>query len=102
MATAYLVQFAGATGPQASEEIRYNGGPLGGPPTAPWAAYFTGAAFDSIDVTLTATTTSGTALLVPGATAFELGGFRVGKQCTPVSGAVGVAGVLLFVQLEDC
>lgn len=84
---AVLVSYVDAAGqPLASEELRVDGGGVNAPPAVPWGVYFTGTQpYDSIDPTLTTTQVSGAALVVPAAGSFQLGGFRPGKNCTPVT-----------------
>lgn len=81
----YLVTYINALGdPIPTQELRINGGAVGDPPTTPWGAYFSGPApYGTIDAAATTTSPSGSALVVPAATMFNLGGFRPGKNCTP-------------------
>jgi len=83
----YLVSYINMmNAPIATNELRVNGGAVGDPPTLPWGVYFSGSMpFGSVDPSLNATQDTGTALLVPAAGSFQLGGFRTGKTCTPVS-----------------
>jgi hypothetical protein len=83
----YLVTYINPMGaPLATQELRFNGGAVGLPPGTPWGAYFSGAgAFGTLDAALTTTLESGSALLVPASSAFTLGGFRPGRNCTPVN-----------------
>jgi hypothetical protein len=83
----YLVTYVNSSGaPIPMQELRVNGGAVGDPPTVPWGAYFSGAgAYGPIDGAATSTGASGSALVVPGGSTFMLGGFRTGKNCTPVS-----------------
>jgi hypothetical protein len=84
---AYLVTYINPSGvPIATQELRINGGVVADPPTVPWGAYFSGdSAYGSIDPAANATTTSGSAIVVPASGSFMLGGFRPGKNCTPVT-----------------
>lgn len=102
IAAGYLVRYVttlGAAVPM--EEVRVGGGAVMGPPTPPWASYFTGE-FDMLDPKLMATTTGGTALIVTPATGmFRLGGFHTGKTCSR-DGFASVADTLIYVVLKDC
>lgn len=82
----YLVTYVNMNGPIPLQELRVNGGAVGDPPTTPWGAYFGGTeAYGTIDPAATTTGASGSALVVPGTTMFNLGGFRTGKNCTPAT-----------------
>jgi hypothetical protein len=83
----YLVTYVNALGESISmQELRVNGGAVGDPPTTPWGAYFTGTgAYGTIDGAATTTSASGSALVVPATSMFNLGGFRPGKNCAPAA-----------------
>lgn len=83
----YLITYINMIGePIAMQELRVNGGAVGDPPTTPWGAYFNGVeAYGTIDPAATTTSAGGSALVVPGTTSFNLGGFRPGKNCTPAT-----------------
>jgi len=83
----YLVTYVNALSqPIPMQELRVNGGMVGDPPTLPWGAYFSGdGAYNTLDPAAMSTGVSGSALVVPSATMFMLGGFRTGRNCTPVS-----------------
>lgn len=83
----YLVSYVSPmNAPIATNELRVNGAAVGDPPTLPWGVYFRGAMpFGTIDPTLDATQDNGTALVVPPPGAFQLGGFRTGRNCMPES-----------------
>lgn len=83
----YLVTYVSTTNaPIATNELRVNGGAVGDPPTLPWGVYFTGGLpYGTVDPALDKTQDNGTALVVPPAGSFQLGGFRTGKNCTPVT-----------------
>lgn len=82
----YLVTYVNMGGaPIPMQELRINGGAVADPPTVPWGAYFLGdGAYGGVDPAATSTGTSGSALVVPGASSFMLGGFRTGRNCTAV------------------
>lgn len=86
LSAGYLVTYVNTLGaPIPMQEIRVNGGAVADPPTTPWGAYFSGPeAYGTIDAAATTTGASGSALVVPATTMFNLGGFRTGKNCTPV------------------
>lgn len=93
-----LVEYSGAAGQV--EKIQ-DTPPAGAPPATPWGMYFTGAAgFSTLDPAATSTT-NGTALVVPGGGAFDLGGFRVGKTCKQTA-VQAVAGTMIEVTLQGC
>lgn len=83
----YLVTYINPSGlPIAMQELRVNGGAVADPPTSPWGAYFSGdAPYGMIDPTASTTSASGSALVSPATGSFMLGGFRPGKNCTPVT-----------------
>ena len=98
LATGYLVSYLTAAGdPVPMEEVRIAGAPVGGPPTVPWARYFTGV-FDTLDSTLTATGAGGTVFIAPPSGTFRIGGFHIGKQCFR-DGFQAVSNTLLSVAL---
>jgi hypothetical protein len=102
IATGYLVRYVTSVGAAVPmEEVRVGGATVGGPPTRPWASYFTGE-FDVLDPTLTATTAGGTAFIATPATGmFRLGGFHTGKTCGR-DGFATVAETLIYMVLKDC
>lgn len=83
----YLVTYVNMLGePIPTQELRVNGGTVGDPPTVPWGAYFSGDnRYQAVDSAATSTGASGSAIVVPAASSFMLGGFRTGKNCTPVT-----------------
>ncbi len=96
----YLVTQADAAGaPLAGEEVWVNGGPVAGPPTVPWSAYFTDKPFGTLDPAQKTTGAGGTSLVSPASGAFMLGGARTGKTCKQISVQV-VTGVLIHVTLS--
>jgi hypothetical protein len=98
LATGFLVSYLTGTGdPVPMEEVRISGAAIPGPPTPPWASYFTGA-FDSLDPALTATASKGTVFVAPPNGTFRLGGFHIGKQCFR-DGFQAVSNTLLSVVL---
>ncbi|MBA3451694.1 MAG: hypothetical protein H0T42_01200 [Deltaproteobacteria bacterium] len=101
IASGYLVSYLTNTGaPVPIEEVRVGGAPVVGPPTRPWAAYFTEA--DTLDPALTATSAKGTALIASPLTGdFRIGGFHVGKTCGR-DGFQTVSNTLIYIVLEDC
>lgn len=101
VAGGYLVTFGGAQGPQAAFRLRVAGAAVGGPPTQPWGAYFTGPpAFGDLDPTLMASDVSGTAVVVPPTGQISLGGTDLmGKTCTVVM-VQTVANALIHVTLS--
>jgi len=95
----YLVVFDGAG---SGEQIRLNFNMVGGPPTVPWGAFFTGpAVFGDLDPALTMTGPSQSALVMAGSGTFELGGTHLGRQCTQ-SNLQAVANVLMAITIPGC
>jgi hypothetical protein len=94
----YLVTFA--TNSDIPYSLRVGGGTIGMPPTQPWGVYFTGTyPFGTLDPSLTGSQANHTGLLVPPTGAFQLGGQRTGKSCTPVT-VQAVANALVHVTLS--
>ncbi len=100
ISSGYLVTQADAAGaPLAGEEVWVNGGPVAGPPTVPWSAYFTDKAFGTLAPGQTATAAGGTSLVVPATGSFMLGGARTGKTCKQITVQL-VSDVLIHVTLS--
>lgn len=102
IATGYLIRYLTALGaPVPMEEVRVGGAAVVGPPTRPWASFFTGE-FDMLDPALMATSSGGTTLVAtPETGTFRLGGFHTGKQCFR-DGFSSVANTLIYIVLTDC
>jgi hypothetical protein len=96
----YLVLLARGQLPQATEVAWVGGGPVPGPPKAPWAAYFGDVPFGMLDPSATQTGSSGTALVVPQAGTFMLGGAKFGATCKQI--AVQTVGAALIQVTLSC
>jgi hypothetical protein len=83
------------------EEVRVDGAMVMGPPTPPWAAYFSDATLETLDPTATETGTSGSAFVVPTATSMTIGGKRMGATCK-LDGMTRVGSTVQFVTLTGC
>ncbi len=97
----YLVLLADAMKvPQASEVVWVDGGPIQGPPTTPWSAYFSGdKPFGTLDPSLRETGESGAAMVVPQNSSFMLGGAKTGRTCKQIA-VQTVGGALIEVTLS--
>ncbi|MGE5181384.1 MAG: hypothetical protein ACM31C_04960 [Acidobacteriota bacterium] len=100
ISSGYLVTQADAAGaPLAGESVWVNGGPVAGPPTVPWSAYFTDRPFGALDPAQTMTAAGGTSLVLPATGSFMLGGARTGKTCKQITVQL-VTDVLIHVTLS--
>lgn len=99
LSSGYLVTQSDTSGALAGEQVWVNGGPVGGPPSQPWSAYFVDKPFGMLDATQQMTGTGGSSLVVPQTGSFMLGGARTGKTCKQIT-VQPVANVLIHVDLS--
>jgi hypothetical protein len=101
--TGYLVKYTAQGLALTGEAVAVDGGsPLANPiGTIPWAAYFNGAAFGTLDPAAVVTSQSGTAFAALPAGPFSLEGFRQGKRCT-IAGLRSIANTLIHVVEVNC
>ena len=83
------------------EQVRVDGGAVMGPPTPPWAAYFSDGTFETLDPAATATGASGSAFVVPTSAVSSIGGKRTGATCK-LDGMARVANAVQWVTLTGC